>query len=115
MGRIPRLLVTVILVLFTPAFLAAQMHGGAGHYMMHPGMRDNMGMMSEMMSDMHGMLQSGQMTPEQQQQMLEMMSQMGGIMQDMEGSQGTQMEAQYQQQLNEIHKRLQDLKGRMNR
>lgn len=113
MRRVSVLLVSVALVLFIPAFLAAQMHGGSGQHMMGPGMMNNLGMMSGMMGDMHQMLQSGQMTPEQQQQMLGMMNQMGGMMQQMCGPQGAQMQGQHQQQLQQMQKRLQEMKGQM--
>jgi len=124
MKKVLMSLTTAILTFVIAGPLAAQMHGGtgqhmmgpgqhgyhSGQHMMGPGMRDNLGTMSGMMGDMHQMLHSGQLTPEQQRQMLEMMNQMGGIMQQMGGPQGTQMEAQHRQQLQQLQKQLRDMK-----
>ncbi len=107
-------IIIVTLALAVPGLLAAQMHRGSGQQqMMGPGMMHNMDMMSGIMSDMHQMMQSGQMTPEQQQQMLQMMNQMGGMMQQMGGPQGTQMQGQHQQQLREMQQRLNEMKKQM--
>jgi hypothetical protein len=112
MRKITMLLVAVAFVYFTPTFLAAQMCG-PGQCMIEPGMRNNMGMMSAMVGDMHQMLQSGKLSPAQQKHMLAMMKQMSGIMQNMCSLQGPQMQAQLQQQLLQLQKGLEDMKAQM--
>ncbi len=94
----------------------AQKHGGggmmgSGQHMMGPGMMNNMGMMSDMMRDMHQRMGSQGMTPEQHQQMMQMMNQMGQMMQQMQGPKSPQMEQQQTQQLKEMQRQLKNLKG----
>ena len=113
MKRLAVFLVTVSLVFLTPAFLAAQMHGGSGQHMMGSGTTENMGMMNGMMGEMHQMMQSGRMTPAQQKQMQEMMGQPGGVMQQMGGPQGATMQTQHHQQLMQMQKQLQEMKSQM--
>jgi hypothetical protein len=106
------LLVAVVLVSCTPAFLAAQMCG-PGQCMVEPGLRNNMGIMSAMVGDMNQMLQSGKLTPAQQKHMLEMMNQMSGIMRNMCGPQGPQNQAQLQAQLQQMQKGLEEMKAQI--
>jgi hypothetical protein len=115
MKRVAMFLLTVVLVLALPALGVAQMHGGQGQHMMGPGMTNNFGMMSGIMGEMHQMMQSGQLTPEQQQQMLKWMNQMGGMMQQWGGPQGAQLQAQHQQQLRQMQQQLQQMRGQMQR
>ncbi len=106
------LLVAMAFIYFTPTFLAAQMCG-PGQCMIEPGMRNNMGIMSAMMGDMQQMVQSGKLTPVQQQHMLEMMNQMSGIMRNMCGYQGSQNQAQLQQQLQQLQMGLEEMKAQI--
>ncbi|MEJ2069953.1 MAG: hypothetical protein P8X65_06345 [Syntrophobacterales bacterium] len=127
MKKVGMFLLTAVLVLAIPALVAAQMHGGQGQrgqgqhmmgqyqYMMGPGMTNNFGMMSGIMGEMHQMMQSGQLTPGQQQQMLKWMNQMGGMMQQWGGPQGAQLQAQHQQQLRQMQQQLQQMRGQMQR
>jgi hypothetical protein len=48
-----------------------------------------------------------------QQQMLKVMNQMGRIMQQMQGPQGSQMQARHQQQLQEMQQHLDAMKGQL--
>jgi len=135
MKKFTLLMLILVFVLAIPALAAAQMHGGSGQHMgtgqhmgsgqyggqhmgtgqhmMGPGMRNNFGMMSNMMGDMHQMLQSGRLTPEQEQQMLGWMDQMGGMMQQWRGPQGAQLEAQHRQQLQQMQQNLQQMKNQV--
>jgi len=112
MKKVSMLLVIVALVFCIPAFSAAQMQGGSGQHMMKGStMGNNMGMMSQMMADMHEMMESGKMTPAQHKQMMQMMHQMGSLMQQMGGPQGAKMQAQHQEQLQKMQKQVQEMKG----
>jgi hypothetical protein len=125
MKKFALLMLILVFVLAIPGLTAAQMHGGSGQHMgtgqymgsgqhmMGPGMRNNFGTMSHMMGDMHQMLQSGRLTPEQEQQMLEWMDQMGGMMQQWRGPQGAQLEAQHRQQLQQMQQNLQRMKNQI--
>ncbi len=114
MRKISMLLVAATLVVFAPALLSAQLCT-PGQCMVQPGLRNNLGMMSAMMGDMHQMLQSGKLNPAQQKGMLEMMNQMSGIMQDMGSPEGLQKQAQIQEQLQQLQKGLQDLKAQLSK
>jgi len=105
------LIIAVAALLAFPGVLMAQMHGG--QYMMGPGMMNNMGMMYNMMGEMHQMMGAYNMTPAQQQEMLQYMNQMGGIMQKFHGNMTPQMEQQYSQQLKQMQQRLQQMKGQL--
>lgn len=133
MKKLGMLLLSLALISALAGFAAAQMHGRSGqhmgtgqhhmapgqhhmapgHHMMGPGMRTNFGMMSGMMDDMHQMMQSGRLNPEQEQQMLEWMDQMGGMMQQWHGPQGAQLEAQHRQQLQQMQQNLQHMKNQV--
>jgi hypothetical protein len=112
MRRVSILVAIVALVFFTPALLTAQMCT-PGQCMIDPGLRNDMGVMSRMMGDMHQMLQSGKLTPAQQQHMLGMMNQMSGIMRDMGSPEGPQKQAQLQEQLQQLQKGLEAMKAQM--
>lgn len=85
----------------------------SGQHMMGHGMMDNMQMMSGMMSDMHHMMRQGHMNAKQQGQMMEMIHQMGGIMQEMGMPKKGQMAGHHNKQLQEMRKRLDELKKHM--
>jgi hypothetical protein len=114
MRRVSMLLTAMALVFLPPALLSAQMCT-PGQCMVEPGLRNNMGAMSAMMGDMHQMLQSGKLTPAQQQHILEMMNQMSGIMKDMGSPEGLQKQDQIQQQLQQMQKGLQDMKAQLSK
>jgi hypothetical protein len=114
MKKILMLLTAMALVFLPPALLSAQMCT-PGQCMVEPGLRNNMGAMSAMMGDMHQMLQSGKLTPAQQQYILEMMNQMSGIMKDMGSPEGLQKQDQIQQQLQQMQKGLQDMKAQLSK
>jgi hypothetical protein len=114
MRKILMLVAAASLVCCAPAFLSAQLCG-PGECMVKPDVRKNMGTMSAMMGDMHQMLQSGKLTPEQQNHMLEMMDQMSGIMKDMGSPEGAQKEAMLDQQLQQLQQKLQDLKTQISK
>jgi hypothetical protein len=114
MRRVSMLLTAMALVFLPPALLSAQMCS-PGQCMVEPGLRNNMGMISAMMGDMHLMLQSGKLTPAQQKHMLAMMNQMSGIMKDMGSPQEPQKEAQIQQQLQQLHKGLEEMKAQLSK
>jgi hypothetical protein len=106
------LIIAAAALLACPGVVMAQMHGG-GQYMMGPGMMNNMGMMYNMMGEMHQMMGTYNMTPAQQQEMLQYMNQMGGIMQKFHGNVTPQMMQQYNQQLKQMQQRLQQMKGQL--
>ena len=108
------LLAAAVLVFSTPALLSAQMCS-PGQCMVKPGLRNNVGLMSAMMGDMHQMVRSGKLTPAQQQRMLGMMNQMSGMMKDMCSPEEPQKEAQIQQQLQQMQKGLQDMKAQLSK
>jgi hypothetical protein len=114
MRKISMLLVATTLVCCAPALLSAQMCT-PGQCMVEPGVRNNLGMMSAMVGDMHQMLQSGKLNPAQQKHMLKMMEHMSGIMKDMGSPEGPQKEVQLQQQLQQLQKELQDLKTQISK
>jgi hypothetical protein len=114
MRKILMLVVASGLVCLAPAFLSAQLCS-PGECMVRPNVRNDMGTMSAMMGDMHQMLQSGKLNPEQQKHMLKMMDQMSGIMKDMGSPEGLQKEAMLQQQLQQLKKDLQDLKTQISK
>ena len=112
------ILVLTAVLLLIPGISAAQMQGsGKGHgmmgqgmmsqgMMMSPQMQGNMGMMSDMMTEMYDMMATARMTLEQQKQMLGIMKQMSQMMHQMSTSPGGQMEQLQEQH----HKQLQDMK-----
>jgi hypothetical protein len=123
MGRIILIFGSVIWFALT-GVPAAQMHGGGmmgsgqsmmGPGMMGPGMRNNVGVMTDIMRDMHQILGYQNLTPAQQQQMLQMMQQMGDLMQQMQGPASPQMEQQQGLELQELQHRLQRMNGQMQR
>lgn len=110
----------------TPGIVSAEMQSGmdgthmmgdqrmmSGQHMMGPGMMNNMEMMSGMMSDMHQMMSQGHMNTKQQGQMMEMIHQMGGIMQEMGMPKKGQMAGHHNKQLQEMRKRLDEMKKHM--
>jgi hypothetical protein len=109
MRKISMLLVAAGLVCFAPALASAQLCS-PGECMVKPAVRNNMGTMSAMMADIHQMLQSGKLNQAQQKHLLEMMNQMSGVMQGMSNPGGPEKEAQLQQELQQLQKKLQDLK-----
>ena len=78
-----------ILVLLSGYTAFAQEHkaeGMMGHgqkMMMEPMMKDNMGMMGDVMMEMQEKMSKGQMTPEDMQKMCGMMKDMSGMMHEM--------------------------------
>jgi hypothetical protein len=114
MRKISMLVVAAGLVCCVPAFVAAQLCG-PGQCMVKPGLRNNMGALSAMMGDMHQMLQSGKLNPEQQKHMLEMMNQMSGVMKDMGSPEAPQKEAMLQEQLQQLQQKLEDLKTQISK
>ncbi len=114
MRKISICVAAAVLVCCAPAFLCAQLCS-PGQCMVKPDLRNNMGTLSAMMSDIHQMLQSGKLNPEQQKHMLEMMDQMSGIMKDMGSPEASQKEARLEQQLQQLQQKLEDLKTQVNK
>ena len=103
------ILITAILVMM-PAMAGVswgQMVGGQ-HFkgeMVH-----SMGMMSDIMKDMHQIMRDGQLTSEQQQEIKDMMAQMSQMMREMLTPQPWEVGERQHRQLQEMQRRLNALK-----
>jgi hypothetical protein len=92
------------------------MHGAqermmGGQHMMNQGMMDNMGMMSNLMGQMHQMMRQGNLNPQQQREMLDMMNRLGGMMQEMSRPETEATQARQHHRLEQMQRRLERMKG----
>jgi hypothetical protein len=69
-----------------------------------------MGMMSEIMEDIHQLMNESRMTPEQQQEVFAMMNQMSDMMRQMTTPQPREVDERHHRQLTEMQRRLKVLK-----
>jgi hypothetical protein len=106
-----RITVVVVLMAFllAPGILAAQMQRGGMGQQMKTQMHANMGMMADMMGKMYEMMNKGNATSEQWQEMMDIMAQMIQMMKEMSVPHGGQMQEQHQTQLQEMSKRINTL------
>ena len=106
-----RIMVVVLLValFLAPGILAAQMQGGGKGQQMKTQMHANMGMMADMMAKIYEMMNKGNATSEQWQEMMDIMEQMIQMMKDMSVPHGGQMQEQHQKQLQDMNKSLNTL------
>jgi hypothetical protein len=112
--KVRTIIIMALAMAMSGGIAAAQMQGGTsgenitgGLGMMYgqhmgPGMMRNLEMMSAMLTDMHGLMNRGHMTVEQQQRMFEIMRRMGSLLQKM----GTPIEGRV---VGEHYKQLQEL------
>jgi hypothetical protein len=119
MRRIFIILVAILLI--APGFSAAQTYGdGKGQHktksaMMKSSMgmmQANMGMLADITAKMAGMMNKGQMNPQQQQQILEMINQMSRIMREMSVPHGEPVKKRHNEELHEMRQRMVSLEER---
>ena len=103
-----RITIVVVLMAFllAPGILAAQMQKGGMGQQMKTQIHANMGMMADMMGKMYEMMNKGNATSEQWQEMMDIMGQMIQMMKEMSVPHGGQMQERHQTQLQEMSKRL---------
>jgi hypothetical protein len=106
-----RIMVVVLLValFLAPGILAAQMQGGGKGQQMKTQMHANMGTMADMMAKIYEMMNKGNATSEQWQEMMNIMEQMIQMMKEMSVPHGGQMQEQHQKQLQDMNKSLNTL------
>ena len=103
------ILITAILVMM-PARQGVSWGQMVGGQHFRGQMVHSMGMMSEIMKDMHQMMKEGQLTPEQEQEIKDMMDQMSQMMREMLTPQPWEVGERQHRQLQEIQRRLRALK-----
>ena len=105
-------------LLMIPAFSVAQKHGiREGQQNLKSStmkasmgmMQGNMGLMAEITERMQQMMSSGQMSTEQQNQILNMMKQMSEMMWEMSVPHGEQVKKRHKHELQEMRKNLDSL------
>lgn len=101
--------VLVVALFLAPAILAAQMQGGGKGQQMKTQLHANMGMMADMMAKIYEMMNKGNATSEQWQEMMDIMEQMIQMMKEMSVPHGGQMQEQHQKQLQDMNKSLNTL------
>ena len=102
-------------LLMIPAFSVAQKHAGGGgqHDIKNSTMKGsmgimqaNMGMMADITAKLYQMMSTGQMSHEQQNQILDMMNQMSRIMEEMSVPHGEKVKQRHLRELQDMHKKL---------
>ncbi len=78
-----------------------------------PSLQHDVGVMAEMMRDIHQLLHQGPLTPKQAGQVSDIMTRLGVMMQEISGPRAEKYQSQHQRQLQEMKKQLEEIKNQL--